>query len=56
MPSFDAVFFDVGNTLLYPYPSVSRVGEELLLDAGHGPGPGRPGWRLLSSWHALGIA
>lgn len=31
----DAVFFDVGNTLLYPYPSVSRVVEEVLRDAGH---------------------
>jgi putative hydrolase of the HAD superfamily len=31
-----AVFFDVGNTLLYPYPSVSHVVEELLRDAGHG--------------------
>jgi putative hydrolase of the HAD superfamily len=30
-----AVFFDVGNTLLYPYPSVSRVCEEILRDAGH---------------------
>jgi putative hydrolase of the HAD superfamily len=32
----DAVFFDVGNTLLYPYPSVSHVCQELLRDAGHG--------------------
>jgi len=31
----EAVFFDVGNTLLYPYPSVSRVVEEILRDAGH---------------------
>lgn len=31
----DAVFFDVGNTLLYPYPSVSHVVEEILRDAGH---------------------
>jgi len=30
-----AVFFDVGNTLLYPYPSVSHVCEEILRDAGH---------------------
>lgn len=30
-----AVFFDVGNTLLFPYPSVSRVCEEILRDAGH---------------------
>lgn len=31
----DALFFDVGNTLLYPYPSVSHVVEEILRDAGH---------------------
>jgi putative hydrolase of the HAD superfamily len=31
-----AVFFDVGNTLLYPHPSVSRVCEEILRAAGHG--------------------
>ncbi|HEX9094330.1 MAG TPA: HAD-IA family hydrolase [Coriobacteriia bacterium] len=31
-----AVFFDVGNTLLFPYPSVSHVVEEVLRDAGHG--------------------
>jgi putative hydrolase of the HAD superfamily len=31
----EAVFFDVGNTLLYPYPSVSAVCREILLDAGH---------------------
>lgn len=30
-----AVFFDVGNTLLHPYPSVSRVCEEILRAAGH---------------------
>jgi putative hydrolase of the HAD superfamily len=30
-----AVFFDVGNTLLYPYPSVAEVCREILLDAGH---------------------
>jgi putative hydrolase of the HAD superfamily len=30
-----AVFFDVGNTLLYPHPSVSRVVEEILMAAGH---------------------
>jgi len=29
------VFFDVGNTLLYPHPSVSRVCEEILRAAGH---------------------
>jgi putative hydrolase of the HAD superfamily len=30
-----AVFFDVGNTLLYPYPSVSEVCRDVLLNAGH---------------------
>ena len=30
-----AVFFDVGNTLLYPYPSVSAVVKEILEDWGH---------------------
>jgi len=30
-----AVFFDVGNTLLFPYPSVSHVCEEILRSAGH---------------------
>ena len=30
-----AVFFDVGNTLLYPYPSVSEVCRRVLEDAGH---------------------
>lgn len=30
-----AVFFDVGNTLLFPYPSVSHVCEEILRAAGH---------------------
>ncbi len=30
-----AVFFDVGNTLVYPYPSVSEVCHELLSRAGH---------------------
>lgn len=30
-----AVFFDVGNTLLYPHPSVSHVCEEILRAAGH---------------------
>ena len=30
-----AVFFDVGNTLLYPYPSVSEVCREVLMTAGH---------------------
>jgi len=30
-----AVFFDVGNTLLHPYPSVSEVCRRVLEDAGH---------------------
>ena len=30
-----AVFFDVGNTLLYPYPSVSEVCRQVLAEAGH---------------------
>jgi putative hydrolase of the HAD superfamily len=30
-----AVFFDVGNTLLYPHPSVSQVVREVLHEAGH---------------------
>jgi len=30
-----AVFFDVGNTLLYPEPSVSEVCREVLAQAGH---------------------
>ncbi len=30
-----AVFFDVGNTLLYPYPSVAHVVRDILLDEGH---------------------
>ena len=30
-----AVFFDVGNTLVFPYPSVSEVCREILADAGH---------------------
>jgi putative hydrolase of the HAD superfamily len=34
-PDSEAVFFDVGNTLLYPFPSVSQVVEEILRDAGH---------------------
>jgi putative hydrolase of the HAD superfamily len=29
------VFFDVGNTLLYPYPSVSEVCRQILADEGH---------------------
>jgi putative hydrolase of the HAD superfamily len=32
---FDAVFFDVGNTLIRPYPSVGVVCAEVLLAAGH---------------------
>lgn len=30
-----AVFFDVGNTLVYPYPSVSEVCRQVLAEAGH---------------------
>ncbi|MBI5232211.1 MAG: HAD-IA family hydrolase [Coriobacteriales bacterium] len=30
-----AVFFDVGNTLLYPYPSVSEVVRQVLETEGH---------------------
>ncbi|MDZ4654891.1 MAG: HAD-IA family hydrolase [Coriobacteriia bacterium] len=30
-----AVFFDVGNTLLYPQPSVSEVCRQVLAEAGH---------------------
>jgi putative hydrolase of the HAD superfamily len=30
-----AVFFDVGNTLLYPYPGVAHVVREVLLEEGH---------------------
>jgi putative hydrolase of the HAD superfamily len=32
---FDAVFFDVGNTLLRPHPSVAHVCAEILAAAGH---------------------
>lgn len=32
---YRAVFFDVGNTLLFPYPSVSHVVREVLVDEGH---------------------
>jgi putative hydrolase of the HAD superfamily len=32
---FSAVCFDVGNTLLYPYPSVSAVVREILAQEGH---------------------
>ncbi len=30
-----AVFFDVGNTMLFPYPSVSEVCRQILSRAGH---------------------
>lgn len=30
-----AVFFDVGNTLIHPYPGVPQVVRDVLLDAGH---------------------
>jgi len=30
-----AVFFDVGNTLLFPYPSVSEVCRQILAEEGH---------------------
>jgi putative hydrolase of the HAD superfamily len=30
-----AVFFDVGNTLVYPHPSVAQVVREVLEDEGH---------------------
>ena len=30
-----AVFFDVGNTLLFPHPSVAHVVREVLAEAGH---------------------
>jgi len=30
-----AVFFDVGNTLIYPYPSVSEVCRRVLAEEGH---------------------
>jgi putative hydrolase of the HAD superfamily len=32
---YDAAFFDVGNTLIAPHPSVSHVCEEILRAAGH---------------------
>lgn len=31
----EAVFFDVGNTLVFPHPSVSEVVRQVLLDEGH---------------------
>lgn len=33
--TLQAVFFDVGNTLLFPYPSVPHVVREVLADEGH---------------------
>lgn len=33
--ALDAVFFDVGNTLLYPHPSVSEVVRQVLAEEGH---------------------
>ena len=33
--AYEAVFFDVGNTLLSPHPSAAHVCEEVLLRAGH---------------------
>lgn len=33
--TLQAVFFDVGNTLVFPYPSVSEVCREVLSAAGH---------------------
>jgi putative hydrolase of the HAD superfamily len=35
LASFDAVLFDVGNTLLRPWPSVPAVVREVLAEAGH---------------------
>lgn len=35
VPSLRAVFFDVGNTLLYADPSVSEVCRQVLAEAGH---------------------
>lgn len=35
MRALQAVFFDVGNTLLHPWPSVSAVVREVLADEGH---------------------
>jgi putative hydrolase of the HAD superfamily len=34
-PRLKAVFFDVGNTLLFPHPSVAEVCREILAEAGH---------------------
>ena len=33
--SLEAVFFDVGNTLLFPHPSVAEVCRQVLSEAGH---------------------
>lgn len=35
MVDYDAVFFDVGNTLIAPHPSVPHVVREILIDEGH---------------------
>ena len=35
MSDLRAVFFDVGNTLVYPHPSVSEVCRQVLAEAGH---------------------
>ncbi len=35
MERADAVLFDVGNTLIYPWPSVPNVVREVLAEAGH---------------------
>ena len=34
-PELRAVFFDVGNTLIYAHPSVSEVCRQVLAEAGH---------------------
>ena len=34
-PELRAVFFDVGNTMIYPHPSVSEVCRQVLAEAGH---------------------
>ena len=33
--TLEAVFFDVGNTLLFPYPSVPEVVRQVLAEVGH---------------------
>lgn len=35
MTMLEAVFFDVGNTLIHPHPSVSHVCRQILLEAGY---------------------